>query len=59
MPQVAPLTLAICLYLIIHLTLTRTGETKQENYVLLSFLQNLIILLQHSVTIKRREGELA
>lgn len=27
MPQVAPLTLAICLYLIIHLTLTRTGET--------------------------------
>lgn len=40
MPQVAPLTLAICLYLIIHLTLTQTGETKQENYVLLTFLQS-------------------
>lgn len=43
MPQVAPLILAICLYLIIHLTLTRTGETgetKQENYVLLTFLQS-------------------
>lgn len=58
MPQVAPLTLAICLYLIIHLTLTRTGETKQENAKRSVIHQSLIILLQHSVTIKR-EGELA
>lgn len=54
MPQVAPLTLAICLYLIIHLTLTRTGETgetKQENAKRSVIHQSLIILLQHSVTI--------